>query len=404
MVSNEQILAQTQAIAPDLIHLRHRLHRHPELSGQETETAALVAETLQSWGIPVLRGEHTAVLGLIRGSRPGPVIGLRADMDALPIEEQSGEPFASVEPGRMHACGHDIHTAVLLGAAHVLSQNPDFAGTVKLCFQPAEEVGGGIEQLIELGMLSDPVPEAFLALHVQPDTPAGAVHARPGAMLCAASSFRVEFTGTGGHASQPERTQDTVLAAAKFITDAQLTAARRTPRSQPLTITVSTIHGGQPGRSNIIPKRVTLEGTIRTPERALHEKIHGYLRDILRSAELATGAQGEIFFRNGSNAVQNDAALTDCFLRGAAGLLGDEHVSVTPAPYMVSDNFARYGTFAPSVYFALGVSRPGSRENPSLHSPFFTADDSAIPVGTAALVRGALDILHHLEVRHESVF
>lgn len=289
-----------------------------------------------------------------------------------------------------------MHTAILLGAARVLSQNPDFVGTVKLCFQPAEEVGGGIEHLLDLGMLSDPVPEAFLALHVQPDTPTGSLHARPGAMLCASSGFRVKFTGDGGHASQPERTQDTVLAAAKFITDAQFIASRRTPRSQPLTVTVSTIHGGQPGRANIIPKQVTLEGTIRTPERALHEKIHGWLRDILRAAELATGTHGEITFRNGSDAVMNDPDLTDCFLRGVAGLLGQEHVSVTPAPYMVSDNFARYGALAPSVYFSLGVGRPDVRENHSLHSPFFTADDGAIPVGTAALVRGALDILHHL--------
>ena len=398
MVSNEQIWAQVQETAPALIQLRHRLHRHPELSGQEADTAALIEETLHSWGIPCFRNSSTAVLGIIQGRQPGPTVGLRADMDALPIQEQTEEPFASQEPGTMHACGHDMHTAILLGAAQVLSQNPDFTGTVKLCFQPAEEVGGGIDQLLDLGLLADPVPRAFLALHVQPDTPTGMLHARPGAMLCASSRFQAKFTGTGGHASQPERTQDTVLAAAKFITDVQLAAARRSPRSEPLTVTVSTIHGGQSGRVNIIPKQVVLEGTIRTPRRALHDEMHRYLQDTLRSAQLVTGTQGKITFHNGSDAVMNDPALTDCFLRGAAELLGQEHVFVTSAPYMVSDNFARYGSFAPAVYFALGVGRPDAQERHDLHSPFFTADDGAIPIGTAALVRGALDFLHYLEV------
>ena len=398
MASNQQISARVRDLTPTLVQLRHRLHRRPELSGQEQATAALIQEALTGWGIPCFRDGSTAVLGLIQGSRPGPTVGLRADIDALPIQEQSGEPFASQEPGKMHACGHDLHTAILLGAARVLSLETDFAGSIKLCFQPAEEIGGGVDQLLDLGLLADPVPGAFLALHVQPDTPTGTVHARPGAMMCASSGFRVEFTGAGGHASQPDRTQDTVLAAAKFITDAQLIAARRAPRSEPLTVTVSTIHGGTPGRANIIPKQVVLEGTIRTPSRALHDDIHRYLRQVLQAAQLETGAQGEIAFRSGSDAVMNDPALTDCFLRGAAGLLGREHVSITPAPYMVSDNFARYGAFAPSVYFSLGVGRPREQENPSLHSPFFTADDRAIPVGTAALVRGALDFLHHLEV------
>lgn len=398
MVNNEQIRALVREIEPALIEIRHQLHRHPELSNQEFHTAGRIEETLRRWGVEYRRNDSTAVLGLIHGSRPGPTVGLRADIDALPIEEQSGVPFSSCEAGAMHACGHDLHTTILLGVAYVLSRNNDFAGTVKLCFQPAEEVGGGVEALQALGLLEAPVPEAFLALHVHPDTPVGTLHVKPGAMMCASSGFRVAFTGSGGHASQPHQTEDTVLSAAKFITDAQIVTSRLINQAEPLTITVSTIHGGQAGRANIIPKRVDLEGTIRTPKRETHAAIHEDLRRIIRAIELTTGVKGEITFRNGSDAVMNDPRLTELFLKGAAELLGAENVSVTPAPYMGSDNFARYGKFAPSVYFSLGIQKPDAETVHGLHSPFFTADDAAIRTGTAALTRGALDFLSHLEV------
>lgn len=398
MVNNEQIRALVREIEPELIEIRHQLHRHPELSNQEFHTAGLIAITLRKWGVEYRRNDSTAVLGLIRGSRPGPTVGLRADIDALPIEEQSGVPFSSCEAGVMHACGHDLHTTILLGAAYVLSRNKDFAGTVKLCFQPAEEVGGGVEALQALGLVEDPVPGAFLALHVHPDTPVGTLHVKPGAMMCASSGFRAAFTGSGGHASQPHQTEDTVLSAAKFITDAQIVTSRLINQAEPLTITVSTIHGGEAGRANIIPKRVDLEGTIRTPKRETHAEIHEDLRRIIRAIELTTGVKGEITFRNGSDAVMNDPRLTELFLQGAAELLGAENVSVTPAPYMGSDNFARYGKFAPSVYFSLGIQKPDAETVHGLHSPFFTADDAAIRTGTAALARGALDFLSYLEV------
>ena len=217
-------------------------------------------------------------------------------------------------------------------------------------------------------------------------------------MMCASSGFRAAFTGSGGHASQPHQTEDTVLSAAKFITDAQIVTSRLINQAEPLTITVSTIHGGEAGRANIIPKRVDLEGTIRTPKRETHAEIHEDLRRIIQAIELTTGVKGEISFRNGSDAVMNDPGLTELFLQGAAGLLGAENVSVTPAPYMGSDNFARYGKFAPSVYFSLGIQKPDAETVHGLHSPFFTADDAAIRTGTAALTRGALDFLSHLEV------
>ena len=399
MVNNQEILALVQEIELELIKIRHQLHTHPELSNQECNTAKLIEAALSKWGVAYRRGQ-TAVIGVIRGNQTGPTVGLRADIDALPITEQSGVPFASQEAGVMHACGHDMHTAILLGVAYVLSRKQDFAGTVKLCFQPAEEVGGGIEALKEIGLLEDPVPGAFLALHVHPDTPVGTLHVKPGAMMCASSGFRVEFTGSGGHASQPHETQDTVLSAAKFITDAQIVTSRLMNETEPLTITVSTVQAGQPERTNIIPKKAELGGTIRTPKREIHDKIHEHLRQIIHAIELTTGVRGEIWFRNGSDAVMNDPALTALFLKSSAGILGEEKVSVTPAPYMSSDNFARYGKVAPAVYFSLGIQPEGAEEVHGLHSPFFVADDAAIRTGVAALTRGALDFLSYLEARH----
>lgn len=400
MVSNERILALAREIEPDLVEIRHKLHRRPELSFQEFHTVELIKATLDKWHIPY-KCNH-AVLGILNGEKPGPTVGLRADIDALPIEERSGVPFASQEASVMHACGHDMHTAILLGAAYVLSQERDFAGTVKLCFQPAEEVGGGIEELKELGLLDYPGTErtgAFLGLHVQPDALVGTLNVKPGAMTCASSGFRVEFTGSGGHASQPHKTEDTILAAAKFINDVQVVPSRLIDQAEPLTITVSSIHAGKPGRANIIPKLVELEGTIRTPKRETHTVVHEHMRQIIKAVGLTTGVQGEITFRNGSDAVMNDPALTELFRKGAVNLLGQEKVSVTPAPFMYSDNYARYGVFAPAVYFNLGVRSPANAPVYGLHSPCFVADDSAIRTGTSAMVRGALDFLSFLEVR-----
>ena len=393
MVDNTFLLQTVQDILPQLTEFRHQLHSHPELSGQECHTSQRIQAQLTAWGIP-FRAGHTAVLGEITGKEPGPCVVLRGDMDALPIGEESGLSFASQIPGVMHACGHDIHTTILLGAAYVLSRCRDFAGTVKLAFQPAEETGGGLEELIDLGLL-EPQPDAFLAAHICPDTPAGKLHVKAGPAMTASSRFHVEFTGSGGHAALPHQAQDCILAAAKFVSQLPEISRRISPL-EPFTLSVGYLSAGEAGRGNIIPAKAVLEGTIRTPKREIHDLAHQATETLLRATAMTTGTQGQITFRNGSDCVMNDPALTAVFTKGAAELLGRDQVLESPGVYLASDNFARLSRMAPSVYFRLGGKPTGQTKTYPLHSPRFAADDGAIFPGTAALSQGALDFLSHL--------
>ena len=389
----DNLLQTTQEILPLLTQFRHQVHSHPELSGQEVETSKAVQAQLTAWGIPFRVG-HTAVLGEIQGKEPGPCVVLRGDMDALPITEDSGLSFSSQIPGAMHACGHDIHTTILLGAAYILSRHRDFAGTVKLAFQPAEETGGGLEELKELGLL-DPKPDAFLAAHICPDTPAGKLHVKAGPAMTASSRFHAEFTGTGGHAALPHKAQDCILAAARFVSQLP-EISRHIDPLEPFTVSVGHLSAGEAGRGNIIPAKAELDGTIRTPKRSVHQQAHEQMRTLLQAVTLTAGVKGELSFRNGSDCVMNDPTLTKIFTDGAAKLLGADQVLESPGVYLASDNFARLSAIAPAVYFRLGGKPADLSQAYPLHSPRFLADDQAIFPGAAALSQGALDFLSHL--------
>ena len=322
---NEKIKSITEEIYDKLVVLRHTIHENPELSNHEYKTAALVEKLLTQWEIPYTRlPDSTAIIGEIKGNLAGTAaIGIRADMDALPIQEETNVDYISRNKGVMHACGHDIHTVNLLGTGYILSRLKDyFGGTFKLVFQPAEEIGGGAQKIIDFGVLEYPAVTAFLAAHVSEDIKVGQVQVKAEEVMLAASSFVITLSGRGGHASAPHQTDDIVLSAAKLIIELQSIPSRKINHLEPAVITVGAIHGGT--RGNVIPKELVLEGTIRTQNDKLHQEIHKHINNILKAQELITGVKGTAVFRIGSGAVYNDPILTKLFIGTAADVVGKE--------------------------------------------------------------------------------
>lgn len=383
-----RIKQETEAIYAELVALRHTIHANPELSNQEYETAALVEKTLAAWNIAYTRlPGSTAVIATVKGELDGGgSIGIRADLDALPIQEETGLDFASTRDGVMHACGHDIHTVNLLGTAYVLDAlKAHFAGTVKLVFQPAEEIGGGAQEILNFGVLENPPVTAFLAAHVSEDIPVGQVQVKAEEVMLAASQFTIRLTGRGGHAAAPHQTDDIILAAAKLIVELQTIPCRKLNHLEPAVITATSIHGGE--RSNVIPEAVTILGTIRTQNSGLREEIHRHITTLIAAQELITGVKGTAAFRLGSGAVYNDPALTGVFIEAAAGCIGRNNVLLAKFPNNGSENFYHFAKAVPSVFFRLGVN------NEPAHSAKFKAADEALKTGVPVTTAAALAFL-----------
>jgi len=391
---NEKINAIVEEIYDELVSLRHSIHENPELSNEEYKTAELVEKVLKTWKINYTRlPESTAIIAEIEGAlEGGNSIGIRADMDALPIDEQSGVEYASKNEGVMHACGHDIHTVNLLGTGIVLSQlKKHFAGTVKLVFQPAEEIGGGAQEILDFGVLKNPTVTAFLAAHVSEDVKVGQIQVKAEEVMLASSQFTISLTGRGGHASAPHQTDDIVLAAAKIIIELQSIPSRKINHIELAVITVSSIHGGT--RGNIIPKELVLVGTIRTQNNMLHQEIHGHIKNILKAQELITGVKGTVIYRLGSGAVYNDPALTQEFIAVAANIVGQDNVLIAKVPSNGSENFYRFSKEVPSVFFRIGVNNNSLARIEPAHSPKFQAADEALKTGVVVTSAAALAFL-----------
>ncbi|MBX5473276.1 MAG: amidohydrolase, partial [Acetobacteraceae bacterium] len=275
----------TERIEPQLIALRRDIHAHPELAFEEERTAGVVARELERLGIPCQTGVgRTGVVGLIEGGRPGPVLAIRADMDALPIEERTGLPFASTRPGLMHACGHDVHTVTLLGVAAVLKElAPQLAGAVKLVFQPAEEILGGAKEMIAAGVMEAPHVDMALGFHNIPNMPCGRFAYVPGAAMAAADAFDLTVHGRSGHAAHPEFAIDPIVAAANLVTQLQTFVSREVGAVQSAVVTVGAIHGGSV--RNIIPDEVELRGTVRTLDETVRSRAEAAIRRLCEGIE-----------------------------------------------------------------------------------------------------------------------
>jgi len=376
------------AILPDetvtarVVELRRDIHRHPELGFEEVRTQGLVESELSALGIEHRRIAKTGVVGIIRGALPGHVVGLRADMDALPITEKSGEPFSSEVEGKMHACGHDAHTAMLLGAARVLqSERETLHGTVVLLFQPAEEGPGGAEPMIAEGALDDPKVEAVAMLHVDPRLEPGQIGITPGPVNASADEFHITVRGRGGHGAYPHTAADAIPATAAMILALQNIAARETDPLKSVVVTVGTINGGY--RNNIIADEVKLTGTFRAHDPEIRDGLEARARRILDGVAAAYGVTAELNVIYGYPPVVNDVTLAENFsryMKAHSGLRVER-----PAPTMGAEDFAYFAQAVPGVHARLGIRSEAAGATWPGHSAQFRIDERALPVGVQTL-------------------
>ncbi|HRV92393.1 MAG TPA: M20 family metallopeptidase [Anaerolineae bacterium] len=392
IVDNADILQQAKALHAKIRAWRRQIHRYPELSFTETHTAGLIASALFDLGIePETEVAKTGVVGVIKGG-DGPVVGLRADMDALPITEQNGADFDSTRPGLMHACGHDAHTAMLLGAATILKALADrgqLPGTVRLLFQPSEEdqddedKSGGM-RMVEEGALDG--LDAVFGLHVDTGLPVGTVATRPGPMMASADTFMLTLYGQAAHAARPHQGLDTIALAAHVIQAVHQIVSRRLDPIGEGVITIGTIQGGT--KDNIIAGTVTMTGTIRsfTPEN--RDLLYTELRRACQIVE-PLGGRFELDLRAGYPPLANDEAMADLMLSAARDLLGDEQVRVAEK-IMAAEDFSFMAQAAPGSFLRLGVYNPAWPQIYPVHTPTFRIDEDALPIGAAALVATAL--------------
>jgi amidohydrolase len=380
----------TDAIAPHLIALRRDIHAHPELAFEEVRTAGVVAGELARLGIAHTTGiGRTGVVGLIEGGRPGPVLAIRADMDALPIHEQTGLDFASKVAGKMHACGHDIHTSTLLGVAAVLKDMaPHFAGTVKLVFQPAEESLGGMEAMIADGVLDAPHVDMALGFHNHPDMPVGTFGYVRGACLAASDAFDIVVHGKSGHAAHPETTIDPIVAAATLVSQLQTVVSRAVNPIMPVVVTVGSIHAGT--ARNIIPDTCKLTGTVRTLHDAARSTAEATIRRLCAGLLEGMGARCEIVYRNGTPALRNDDAVLDRSVLAVGRQFGEQAIS-EGAPSLGGEDFAFMADRVPAFQLRIGSGQPGRADK--LHNSAYQPDEACIGLGVQALARAALELL-----------
>jgi amidohydrolase len=392
-----RIAQETAAVVPAVTELRHRFHQYPELSNREEKTAAAVADYLRKLGLDVRTGvARHGVVALLKGGRPGPVVAVRADMDALPVTEQTNLLFASKvratylgqEVGVMHACGHDSHTAVQLGVASVLAaMKAELPGTVKFIFQPAEEgpppgEEGGASLMVKEGVLQNPRPQAIFGLHAFSEMAVGELGYSEGPALSAADTWEVKIVGKQAHGARPELSVDPVVTAAQFVQALQTIRSRTLSGHEPGVVTIGTIHGGQ--RHNIIPAEVTLTGTIRTFRAEMSALAEARLRAILEGVTKANGATGEVLrYERGAPATINDAALTRESAAALERAVGKDKVTRIP-PAMGSEDFSFFANEVPGFFYRLGQVKPGTTSGDH-HTPTFLADDGAIPVGVKAM-------------------
>jgi hippurate hydrolase len=374
------MLAAMSELAEEMRAIRHDIHRHPELGFNERRTSALVAERLRAWGIAVHEGiGKTGLVGVLSAGASDRAIGLRADMDALPIHETSGVSHASIHQGISHSCGHDGHTAMLLCAARYLAQTRRFNGRVHLIFQPAEEGQAGAQAMIDDGLFERfPCAEIY-ALHNWPSLPMGTVATRPGAMMAAADRFDVTVCGAGGHAAQPHLTSDTILCAAQIVTGANTLVARRIDPHAAAVLSVTCIHGGN--AHNVLPSEVRITGTVRTFDPVVQDKIEAALRELVEGTAKAAGCTVTIEYVRYYPATINDAECAKHVLETSRVLFGQ--AVIPDAPAATSEDFAFMLRKVPGAYVWLGQG--SGAHSVSLHHPRYDFNDDVLPIGAALL-------------------
>lgn len=384
----DYVKLRAEEIAPWIIDIRRQLHMQPELGGQEENTQRYLKAMLNELGIETITypGQY-ALVGLIHGTFPGKTFALRADMDALPIQETTGLPFSSRIPGRMHACGHDAHMAIALGAAKILMENRDkIYGNVKLLFEPAEETTGGAQGMVAVGCMENPHVDAVFGLHMLPDQPAGVVFTKPGCVSGASNEINITVSGVGCHGAYPERGVDAIAIAAQIITALQTLVSRNVSPLDSAVVTVGKITGGT--ARNVICDRVEIEGTLRSLKPETRAMLKEKLKELPAAIAAAMGGSATAAIPDGYGAVYNDEVLHEKFLALAKSIVGEKNIVPRISPSLGVESFGFFTANTPGVYYDLGCG-VGS----ALHTCDFHVDECCLKTGSTLQAAMALDFL-----------
>jgi amidohydrolase len=394
----QQIAGEAEAIRQALISTRRDFHMHPELSNREERTSRVVAERLRALGLDEVKtgvGKY-GVVALLKGSKPGPVVAVRADMDALPIQETIDVPYKSLNAGVKHACGHDVHTSVELGVAQVLSKMRDkISGTIKFIFQPAEEgppagEEGGAQLMIKEGALDNPRPSAIFGLHTMPSIEAGQIAYHSGPAMASADRFAITIRGKKSHGAQPQLGVDAVVVAAECVTALQTIRSRRIDPLEPLVITIGTIQGGS--RSNIIADEVKMEGTMRALSEDVRMRAQALMRETLASVTAAYGASFDLKFDTPNPVTFNDPRLVEQTLPVIRRIVGEANV-IAPKPFMPAEDFSYYQKVIPGFFYFLGVGNRARGITAAWHTAEFDVDEESLVVGVKVMASVLVDYL-----------
>lgn len=388
-----EIMKKTMEIKDYIIRIKRHIHQYPELSMQEFKTTAFIKKELESMGIETVPLDtKVGVLGIIKGEKKGKdtVTALRADMDALPIQEQTGLLYASLNEGVMHACGHDCHTAMLLGAAKLLNSMRDkFSGIVKFVFQPSEERLGGSSLMIEAGVLENPKVDTIIALHGTSDHDVGKVALWSGPYMASADNFTVKVIGKGGHGAYPHKSKDAILAVALVIVALQSIVSRQVDAIDSAVISICTVNGGK--AFNIIPEEVTFSGNVRCQKSEVRNSIEEQMNQIIKGIVTSYGCNYELKYEYGLPPLTNNSEVVDMVSKATDQVLGEGNVEKIKKPAMGSEDFSKYLEKVPhGAFVRIGINKQGE-ERPVAHNSHFNFSDDALPVGVALLTQFVLN-------------
>jgi len=394
MITNEQILQEAQAIYDWLVEIRRDFHKHPELGMAEYRTRDQIIKYLTAMDIPYEKDiANTAVVGFIEGSHPGKTVALRADMDALPIQELNDVPYKSVYDGKMHACGHDAHTAILLGTAKVLKDmQKSLKGNVKLFFQPAEETVGGAKPMIEEGVMENPKVEAVFGLHMAPDLPTGNIGLKYGQMNASSDTIKITIHGKNSHGASPHRGTDAIVIAAHVITALQTIVSRNVDPVEGAVVSIGVIEGGK--QKNIIAQEVNMIGTVRTLDPKVRDLVLERIEEVLNFTTKSFG--GDYTFELGTDgyaALINNDQMVDIVKNSATELFSTRNIVEGKKPSMGVEDFSYFAQAAPGAFFRLGCRNEERGITHGVHTPYFDIDEKSLPLGVAMQVKNVLSFL-----------
>lgn len=387
---NQRIAGIAERLTPELVELRKKLHQHPELAFEEHETAKAVAAFLTRLKIPFKTGVgKTGIVALLEGSGPGRTIGIRADMDGLPIHEDTGLPFASKIAGKMHACGHDVHTVIALGVAATLSEMKDaLHGRIKFIFQPAEETLSGAPAMIADGVLDDPKMDAILGYHNWPPVKAGSVGYHPEAVMASADAFDLTIKGRTGHGAHPHLAIDALAAGAYFVAQVQTVISREVAPLSPAVVSIGEFHSGT--ARNVVAPTAVLKGSVRTMEPAVSKAIEAAVRRMLEGMKTGMRVDYELDWKRVAPALRQHPATLGRVLEATRGVLGKENVVEMPQPSMGSEDFAWFAEKVPAAHLRIGSKIDGL--DTAIHRANYDCNELAIPTGVRVVARAALDL------------